>query len=77
MEICELLEGKYYNLQFIQVGNKDLEIHYTGNLIDYDRQVLEDRCKMFDKIIYKENSVFSINHKQPPFHKINYSKKFL
>jgi len=77
MEICELLEGEYYNLQFIQVGNKDLEIHYTGDLLDYDKQIIEDRCKMFDKIIYNTNSVFSINHKQPPFHKIYYQKKFL
>lgn len=77
MEIPELLEGSYYNLQFVQIDEKTLDIYYTGNLIDYDRQIIEERTKMFQFKNYKPNSVFSINHKQPPFHKIYYQKQFL
>lgn len=77
MEIPELIEGSYYNLQFVQIDEKTLDIYYTGNLTDCDRQIIEERTKMFQFKNYKPNSVFSINHKQPPFHKIYYQKQFL
>lgn len=75
-DLAEMLIGSYCNMQFIQTAEKDLEIHYTGKLIDYDRELLLYHTKPFN-VIFKSNSVFNVNHKQPVFHRVRANRHFM
>jgi hypothetical protein len=74
-DIAEMIVGSYYNMQFVQTSEKDLEVHYTGQLINYDREIIEHHCEPFE-ITFKPDSVFNVNHKQPIFHRVRSNRHY-